>query len=124
MEISTIWGVTTTPHIVPSAKNFFEVTKSLEALGVRARHEGCTKSAQNRAQNRNGVDMWVIMCYTVGNKTKGCDEMRKNRIVISLTDAQIKYVEQEAKAKGLTKSAVIALLIEGAKSHGKEKKYA
>lgn len=50
--------------------------------------------------------------------------MRKNRIVISLTDEQIKYVEQEAKAKGLTKSAVIALLIEGAKSHGKGNKYA
>ena len=50
--------------------------------------------------------------------------MSKPRIVISLTDSQLKYVEQEAKAKGLTKSAVIALLIEGAKSHGKEKKYA
>lgn len=51
--------------------------------------------------------------------------MRKQRIVISLTDSQIEFVEQEAKAKGLTKSAVIALLIEGAKKlDGKEKKYA
>jgi ribbon-helix-helix protein, copG family len=51
--------------------------------------------------------------------------MSKPRIVISLTDSQLKYVEQEAKAKGLTKSAVIALLIEGAKKFdGKEKKYA
>lgn len=48
--MSTIWGVTTTPHIVPSATFFFDVAKSLEALGVKARHEGCTKSAQNRAQ--------------------------------------------------------------------------
>lgn len=51
--------------------------------------------------------------------------MRKHRIMISLTDSQLKIIEQEAKAKGLTKSSVIALLIEEAKKlEGKEKKYA
>ena len=50
--------------------------------------------------------------------------MRKQRIMISLTDSQLKIIEQEAKSKGLTKSAVIALLIEGIKLEGKEKRYA
>lgn len=124
--MSTIWGVTTTPHIVPSAKKNFEVTKSLEALGVRARHEGCTKSAQTSAQNRKCVDVLLKMCYTLeNNKMKGREDMRKQRIMISLTDSQVEFLEQEAKAKGLTKSSVIAILIEEAKKlERKEKKYA
>lgn len=111
---------------MPSAKKIFEVTKSLEALGVRARHEGCTKSAQNSAQNRKCVDVLLKMCYTLeNNKMKGREDMRKQRIMISLTDSQVEFLEQEAKAKGLTKSSVIAILIEEAKKlERKEKKYA
>lgn len=51
--------------------------------------------------------------------------MRKQRIMISLTDSQVEFLEQEAKEKGLTKSSVIAILIEEAKKlDRKEKKYA
>lgn len=73
------------------------------------------------------VDKCFRKCYSIVSKfkiKKGREDMRKNRIMISLTDSQLKIVEQEAKAKGLTKSTVIALLIEGLKLDGKEKKYA
>lgn len=74
------------------------------------------------------LDKIFQKCYSVVSKfktKKGCEDMRKQRIMISLTDSQVEFLEQEAKAKGLTKSSVIAILIEEAKKlDGKEKKYA
>ncbi len=74
------------------------------------------------------VDKCFRKCYSVVSKfkiKKGREDMRKQRIMISLTDSQVEFLEQEAKAKGLTKSSVIAILIEEAKKlEGKEKKYA
>lgn len=74
------------------------------------------------------VDEIFQKCYSVVSKfkiKKGREDMRKQRIMISLTDSQVEFLEQEAKAKGLTKSSVIAILIEEAKKlDRKEKKYA
>ena len=74
------------------------------------------------------IDKIFQKCYSVVSKIKtkkGREDMRKQRIMISLTDSQVEFLEQEAKAKGLTKSSVIAILIEEAKKlDRKEKKYA
>lgn len=74
------------------------------------------------------LDKIIQKCYSVVSKfkaKKGREDMRKQRIMISLTDSQVEFLEQEAKEKGLTKSSVIAILIEEAKKlDRKEKKYA
>ena len=54
------------------------------------------------------VDEIFQKCYSVVSKfkiKKGREDMRKQRIMISLTDSQVEFLEQEAKAKGLTKSS-------------------
>lgn len=48
----------------------------------------------------------------VEKKGKVANLARKTRLQISLTDNQIKELEELAKEKGFTKSAIVALAIE------------
>jgi hypothetical protein len=74
------------------------------------------KSTTKTTTKTTIFDKLFQKCYSVVSKIKtkkGREDMRKQRIMISLTDSQVEFLEQEAKAKGLTKSSVIAILIEG-----------
>lgn len=105
------WGATTTPHCVPSANTFKKNDFNPTAPRGTAIIFAPTNRPQNRQQGSNKVDKFHKKGYIRCINEKGEQQMAKRKVNISLDENVYQKLVTLSEKNGLSKSAILAVLI-------------